>query len=118
MTKKYERSRVEAGKAELPKKVSFLTAEKVDYLLVLDRDGQLSVEVPATALAKLIKSRGDLKALKGARGRQRRSCGASPSHIQQMPAWMVLATDNNRKLVRATCSKLRKAGPMKLLSYL
>jgi hypothetical protein len=66
MTKKIERSRVEAGKAELPKKVSFLAAEKVDYLLVFDRNGELSVEVPAAALAKLAKARGELKALKGA----------------------------------------------------
>jgi hypothetical protein len=66
MTKKIERSRVEAGKAELPKKVSFLTAEKVDYLFVFDRDGELSVEVPAAALAKLAKARGELKVLKGA----------------------------------------------------
>jgi hypothetical protein len=65
MTKKIERSRVEAGKAELPKKVSFLSSEKVDYLLVFDRDGELSVEVSAAALAKLVKARGDFKALKG-----------------------------------------------------
>jgi hypothetical protein len=66
MTKKIERSRVEAGKAELPKKVSFLSTEKVDYLLVLDREGELSVEVPAAALAKLVKARGELKLQKGA----------------------------------------------------
>ena len=66
MTKKIERSRVEAGKAELPKKVSFLSTEKVDYLVVFDRDGELSVEVPAAALAKFVKARGELKALKGA----------------------------------------------------
>ena len=34
MTKKIERSCVEAGKAELPKKTGFLSAEKVDYLVV------------------------------------------------------------------------------------
>lgn len=66
MAKKIERSRVEAGKAELPRKLEFLSSEKVDYLLVLERDGDFSVEVPAGALAKLVKSRGELKAMKAA----------------------------------------------------
>ena len=76
MTKKIERSRVEAGKAELPKKVSFLSTEKVDYLLVFDRDGELSVEVPAAALAKLVRARGEFKALKGAQ-KQRDAAAAA-----------------------------------------
>lgn len=77
MTKKIERSRVEAGKAELPRKVSFLSTEKVDYVLVFDRNGDLSVEVPAAALAKLVKARGELKALKGAQKQADATAGAS-----------------------------------------
>jgi hypothetical protein len=77
MTKKIERSRVEAGKAELPKKVSFLSTEKVDYLLVIDRDGELSVEVPAAALAKLVKARGEFKAVKGAQKQSEAAAAAA-----------------------------------------
>ena len=77
MTKKIERSRVEAGKAELPRKVSFLSTEKVDYVLVFDRNGDLSVEVPAAALAKLVKARGELKALKGAQKQADATAGAA-----------------------------------------
>ena len=77
MTKKIERSRVEAGKAELPRKVSFLSTEKVDYVLVFDRNGDLSVEVPAAALAKLVKARGELKALKGAQKQADAAAGAA-----------------------------------------
>jgi hypothetical protein len=77
MTKKIERSRVEAGKADLPRKVSFLSTERVDYLLVFDRSGDLSVEVSAAALAKLVKARGELKALKGAQKQADAAAGAA-----------------------------------------
>jgi hypothetical protein len=78
MAKKIERSRVEAGKAELPRKLEFLSTEKVDYLLVLERDGDFSVEVPAGALAKLVKSRGELKAMKAA---QKQALAAATSAL-------------------------------------
>ncbi len=77
MTKKIERSRVEAGKAELPRKVSFLATEKVDYVAVLDRDGDLTVEVPAAALAKIVKARGELKALKSAQRQSEAAAAAA-----------------------------------------
>ena len=63
-TKKIDRSRVDSGKVQLPKKLAFLTTEKVDYLSVTDRDGDFTVELPLAALAKLIKGRAELKALK------------------------------------------------------
>lgn len=65
MAKKIDRSRIEAGKVELPKKLAFLTTDKIDYLAVHDRDGEFSVELPAAALAKLVKANSELKVLKG-----------------------------------------------------
>jgi hypothetical protein len=67
MTKKIERSRIESGKVELPRKLGFLTTEKVDFLSVTDRDGEFSVEMPVAALSKLVKAKGELKALKSER---------------------------------------------------
>ncbi|AKJ29433.1 hypothetical protein [Caldimonas brevitalea] len=64
MAKKIDRARVEAGRVELPKKLAFLTAEKVDFSSVTDKDGDWSVELPAAALQKLVKSRNELKAVK------------------------------------------------------
>ena len=67
MTKRIERSRIESGKVELPRKLGFLTAEKVDFLSVTDRNGEFSVEMPVAALSKLVKAKSELKALKGER---------------------------------------------------
>lgn len=64
MAKRIDRSRIDAGKVELPRNLAFLTDEKVDYLSVTDRDGDFTVEVPAAALSKLVKSKAELRALK------------------------------------------------------
>lgn len=64
MAKKIERSRIDAGRFELPSKLAFLSTEKVDFLSVTDRDGQWSVDVPAATLQKLAKARANLKAIK------------------------------------------------------
>jgi hypothetical protein len=64
MAKRIERSRVDAGRYELPKKLAFLQAEKVDYVAIVDRDGDFAVELGAGALSKLVKARGELKAMK------------------------------------------------------
>ena len=64
MTKRIERSRIESGKVELPRKLGFLTADKVDFLSVTDRNGELSVEMPVAALSRLVKAKSELKALK------------------------------------------------------
>lgn len=64
MAKKIDRARIEAGRAELPKKLAFLVSEKVDFNSVTDKEGQWSVEISAGALHKLVKARGELKALK------------------------------------------------------
>ncbi|MFN6996156.1 MAG: hypothetical protein ACK4PH_18315 [Aquincola tertiaricarbonis] len=61
MAKKIERSRIDAGRFELPTKLAFLSAEKLDFASVTDKDGQWSVEMPAAALQKLAKSRAELK---------------------------------------------------------
>ena len=44
-----------------------VTADKVDFLSVTDRDGELSVEMPVAALSKLVKAKAELKARKGER---------------------------------------------------
>lgn len=64
MAKRIDRSRVDSGKFELPKKLSFLTSEKVDFTALIDNDGSYDVVIPATVLAKLVKTKGELKALK------------------------------------------------------
>jgi hypothetical protein len=64
MTKRIERSRIESGKVELPRKLGFLTANQVDFLSVTDRNGEFSVEMPVAALSKLVKAKSELKALK------------------------------------------------------
>jgi len=67
MAKRIERSRIESGKVELPRKLGFLTADKVDFLSVTDRDGEFSVEMPVPALSRLVKAKTELRALKGQR---------------------------------------------------
>lgn len=64
MAKKIERSRIDAGRFELPTKLAFLANDKLDYVSVTDKDGVWSVEVPAVALMKLSKARADLKTTK------------------------------------------------------
>jgi hypothetical protein len=64
MAKRIDRTRVDAGRYELPKKLAFLQVEKVDYVAIVDRDGDLAVELGAKALSKLVKARGELKAMK------------------------------------------------------
>jgi hypothetical protein len=64
MAKRIDRSRVDAGRYELPKKLAFLQAEKVDYVAIVDRDGDFAVELGASALSKLVKARGELKAMR------------------------------------------------------
>lgn len=64
MAKKIERSRIDAGRFELPTKLAFLANDKLDYVSVTDKDGVWSVEVPAVALMKLSKARADLKTSK------------------------------------------------------
>jgi len=65
MAKKIDRARLESGRVELPKKLAFLLTEKVDFTSVTDRDGEWSVELSASALSKLVKSKTELKAVKG-----------------------------------------------------
>ena len=65
MTKRIERNRIESGKIDLPRKLGFLTSDKVDFLSVTDRNGEFSVEMSVAALSKLVKAKGELKALKG-----------------------------------------------------
>lgn len=64
MAKKIDRSRIEAGRFELPKKLAFLLDEKVDFLSIADKDGAWTVELPVAALQKLVKTKAQLKALK------------------------------------------------------
>lgn len=64
MAKKIDRSRIEAGRFALPKKLAFLLEDKVDFLSVADKDGDWTVEVQAGALQKLVRSKAQLKALK------------------------------------------------------
>ncbi|MCW7540907.1 hypothetical protein OOT46_24095 [Aquabacterium sp. A7-Y] len=64
MAKKIDRARIEAGRVELPKKLGFLIADKVEFNTVTDKDGEWTVEMSAGALQKLVKSRSELKALK------------------------------------------------------
>lgn len=61
MAKKIERSRIDAGRFELPTKLAFLATEKLDYVSITDKDGVWTIEVPAVALIKLSKARADLK---------------------------------------------------------
>ena len=67
MAKKIDRSRIDDGRFELPRKLRFLTESAVDYQSVTDRDGDWSVELSAGALQRLVKSKADLKALKAER---------------------------------------------------
>lgn len=64
MARRIDRSRIDAGKVDLPRKLAFLTSEKVDYLAVTEREGDYTVEVPSAALSRLVKARAELKALK------------------------------------------------------
>lgn len=64
MAKRIDKARIDAGKVQLPRKLGFLTEQKVDYLSVTDRDGEFTVELSVSALNKLVKARNDLKALK------------------------------------------------------
>lgn len=107
MTKKIERSRVEAGKAELPKKVSFLTSEKVDYLLVFDREGDLSVEVPAAALARLVKSRSELKTLKGSQKQSDAAASAALAAEKEAHQATQAALSKAERRVKALEKKLQ-----------
>ncbi|HET9646145.1 MAG TPA: hypothetical protein VFP68_22955 [Burkholderiaceae bacterium] len=64
MAKRIERSRIESGRVELPRKLAFLLEQKVDFLSLTDRDGDYTVEVSADVLKKLVKAKADLKAHK------------------------------------------------------
>lgn len=64
MAKKIDRARIESGKVELPKKLAYLTGEKVDFLSITDKEGQWSVELSAGALQKLVKAKAELKSSK------------------------------------------------------
>lgn len=64
MAKKIDRSRIEAGRFDLPKKLAFLLEDKVDFNSIADRDGEWTVELPLSALQKLVRSKAQLKALK------------------------------------------------------
>jgi hypothetical protein len=64
MAKKIDRSRVDAGRYELPKKLAFLQADKVDYVSLADKDGEFTVELSAGALSRLVKARAELKTIK------------------------------------------------------
>lgn len=62
--KNIDRSRIEQGRVVLPKKLNFLAVEKVEYLSVIDKDGEFSVVLSGPELQKLVKARQDLKAFK------------------------------------------------------
>ncbi|HET9645829.1 MAG TPA: hypothetical protein VFP68_21305 [Burkholderiaceae bacterium] len=64
MAKRIERSRIESGRIELPRKLGFLTEQGVDFLSLTERDGNYTVELSVEALKKLVKARADLKTLK------------------------------------------------------
>ena len=65
MAKKIDRTRIESGKFALPKKLGFLTTEKVDFVSISEQvDGSFNVEVSTAALSKLVKARGELKTIK------------------------------------------------------
>lgn len=95
MTKRIERSRIESGKVELPRKLGFLTADKVDFLSVTDRDGELSVEMPVAALSKLVKAKAELKALKG----ERKADAAG--HVSALQAEREAHTETQAALAKA-----------------
>lgn len=80
MAKKIDRSRIDAGRFELPRKLRFLTESSVDYQSVTDRDGEWSVELSASALQRLAKSKVDLKALKA---EQKAALASSASELTQ-----------------------------------
>ncbi|SDP61609.1 hypothetical protein SAMN05216303_105339 [Rhodoferax sp. OV413] len=64
MAKKIDRARIDSGRFELPKKLAFLTSEKVDFTSITDTDGDWSVQVPAAALQRIVKTKAELKLLK------------------------------------------------------
>ncbi|HSI50651.1 MAG TPA: hypothetical protein VLA61_20470 [Ideonella sp.] len=64
MAKKIDRSRIEAGRFELPKKLAFLAEAKVDYTSISEAEDGWRVELPATAVAALAKLKASLKSLK------------------------------------------------------
>jgi predicted nucleic acid-binding Zn-ribbon protein len=64
MAKRIERSRIESGRIELPRKLAFLIEQGVDFISLTERDGNYTVELSADALKKLVKAKADLKALK------------------------------------------------------
>jgi len=65
VAKKIDRTRIESGKFALPKKLGFLTSEKVEFVSISEQvDGSFNVEVSTAALSKLVKARGELKTIK------------------------------------------------------
>lgn len=66
MAKKIDRSRIEAGRFEIPKKLAFLRDDNVDYVAINDKDGgEWTVEISSSALSRLVKAKRDLKSAKG-----------------------------------------------------
>jgi hypothetical protein len=111
MTKRIERSRIESGKVELPRKLGFLIADKVDFQSVTDRNGEFSVEMPVAALSKLIKAKGELKAFKG---EQRSAAAGHASALQaekNAHAETQAAVAKAERRIKALMKKLEGATP-------
>lgn len=64
MAKKIDRARIDSGRFELPNKLAFLASEKVDFTSITDTDGDWSVQLPAAALQRIVKTKTELKLLK------------------------------------------------------
>lgn len=64
--KRTRKEQIDAGKRELPKKLSFLQEQKVDYLSIThdEASGELTVELGAAAVKALARKASELKELK------------------------------------------------------
>jgi len=113
MTKRIERNRIESGKIDLPRKLGFLTSDKVDFLSVTDRNGEFSVEMSVAALSKLVKAKGELKALKG---EQKSAAAGHASALQaekDAHAETQAALAKAERRIKALTKKLEGATPSK-----
>lgn len=104
MTKRIDRARIDAGKVELPKKLAYLAADKVDFQTILDRDGEFSIELSSKALSRLVKTKGELKTIKA----DQKSAGALATAALQAEQEAHEATKRELAKVERQLKALRK----------
>jgi hypothetical protein len=78
MARRIDRSRIESGKVALPRQLAFLIEQKIDFLSLIERDGEYTVELPVAALRRLAKAKADVKALKAS---QKQATGGHESAL-------------------------------------